>query len=74
MRTLDWKARVRAIGYGTPTELDSKAALDIAKAATPRGDTLHDPAYGDFVHQRNDSNLFASSDTVSPNGRSHGPT
>jgi glutathione S-transferase len=43
-RTLDWKARVRAIGHGTPTELDSKAALDIAKAATPRGDTLHDPA------------------------------
>ncbi len=43
-RTLAWKARVRAIGHGTHTDLDPKAALDIAKAAEPRGDIAHDPA------------------------------
>jgi glutathione S-transferase len=41
--TQAWKARVKAVGHGTFTELDSKAALDIAKAAEPRGGIDHDP-------------------------------
>jgi glutathione S-transferase len=41
-RTIDWKTRVAAIGHGTRSELDSKDALAIAKAATPAGDIVHD--------------------------------
>jgi glutathione S-transferase len=39
-----WADRIAAIGHGTPTELDAKAALAIAKAATPdQPIAAHDP-------------------------------
>jgi hypothetical protein len=33
-----WKARVKAVGHGTLIELDSRDALDIARAAGPKGE------------------------------------
>jgi glutathione S-transferase len=39
-----WREKVRALGHGTPQPLDSGAALDIAKAATPAPAPAHDPA------------------------------
>lgn len=49
-RLEQWEARMRAIGHGTRTELDSQAALDIAKASTPepgRGVDADDPLHLD---------------------------
>lgn len=45
-RTVAWYERMRAFGHGTRTELDSQAALDIARAASPepgRGVDAADP-------------------------------
>jgi glutathione S-transferase len=45
-RTAAWLERMRAFGHGTRTELDSQAALDIARAAAPepgRGVDVEDP-------------------------------
>ncbi|QUD87403.1 glutathione S-transferase family protein [Phenylobacterium montanum] len=39
-----WKRRVAEIGHGAPSELDSTAALEIARTAEPRGTDTHDPA------------------------------
>ncbi len=39
-----WEQRVRAIGHGRRSELDSQAALDIARAATPELGRGVDPA------------------------------
>jgi glutathione S-transferase len=36
-----WEARVDALGHGYPTELDSREALEFARAATP--DSIADP-------------------------------
>jgi glutathione S-transferase len=38
-----WYDRVKAIGHGPFTKMDSKEALDIAKAATPAAKPLADP-------------------------------
>jgi glutathione S-transferase len=43
-RLAAWEDRVRAIGHGTRTELDSQAALDIARASTPAPGRGVDPA------------------------------
>lgn len=38
-----WEARVQALGHGTPSDLDSGAALDIARDAEPAGPEGVDP-------------------------------
>lgn len=38
-----WETRVQAVGHGTPTDLDSKAALAIAHAADPETPEAVDP-------------------------------
>jgi glutathione S-transferase len=38
-----WKARMRAIGHGTSTEMSTSAALEIATNATPQTAELADP-------------------------------
>ena len=43
-RLRDWMARVAAIGHGEPGELDAKAALEIAKDATPETKSSTDAA------------------------------
>jgi glutathione S-transferase len=39
-----WRARMKALGHGSPTPLDAAAALEIAKAAEPAAAPLHDAA------------------------------
>jgi glutathione S-transferase len=41
-RFIAWIDRVKAIGHGTPTPLDAKDALAIAKAATPTAERVQD--------------------------------
>jgi glutathione S-transferase len=41
-RLAAWKSRLRALGHGVRTEMDSQDALAVAKAATPAGNTVHD--------------------------------
>lgn len=41
-QTLAWKARVKGLGHGAPTELSSQGALDVARDAQPRADDVHD--------------------------------
>jgi glutathione S-transferase len=46
LRVAIWETRMRAIGHGTPTDIDSQTALDVARAATPepgRGVDAEDP-------------------------------
>jgi len=43
-RLRDWMQRVAAIGHGKPSDLDPKAALDIARNATPETRPATDPA------------------------------
>ena len=37
-----WIGRVRAVGHGRRSELSGEAALEIARAAAPAGDAVHD--------------------------------
>jgi len=43
-RLREWMTRVAAIGHGNPTEIDGKAALEIARQATPATREAADPA------------------------------
>ncbi len=43
-RLRDWMQRMAAIGHGKPSELDPKAALEIARKATPEAKPAADPA------------------------------
>jgi glutathione S-transferase len=43
-RLREWMQRVAAIGHGNPTEIDGKAALEIARQATPATREAADPA------------------------------
>lgn len=40
---LDWQARTAGLGHGQREELDSQAALEIARAAEPAAAVAHDP-------------------------------
>jgi glutathione S-transferase len=42
-RLRDWMKRVAAIGHGKPSEIDGKAALEIARQATPETKASADP-------------------------------
>jgi glutathione S-transferase len=43
-RLTAWRARVEAIGHGTFASMSGPDALAVAKAATPAGGIVHDPA------------------------------
>jgi len=43
-RLSQWKGRLRGLGHGERTEMESGEALKIAKAAIPAGSTPHDPS------------------------------
>jgi glutathione S-transferase len=43
-RLRDWMKRVAALGHGKPSEIDGKAALEIARQATPATKEAVDPA------------------------------